>query len=200
MLIAFINLAGLLIVRSIDRRRELAVRSALGAGRSEIAGQLLLETVALVTVGTLGGVCLAFWLTPVAGQLALERFGGVANGEIGVSWRVIAVVATSAFLCACLCGLLPAIGAARRTAFDVLRRGATPSTRELTLRRVFVTGEVALAFVLLVSMALLGRTLLSVLAVPGSMPGRADLPGVAAVRHLQQPRACDLFLDASRAR
>jgi hypothetical protein len=67
--IALINLAGLLIVRSIDRRRELAVRSALGARHSEIAAQLLLEAIAIVIVGTLGGVLLAVWLTPAAAQL-----------------------------------------------------------------------------------------------------------------------------------
>jgi putative ABC transport system permease protein len=175
-LIAFINLAGLLLVRSIDRRRELAVRSALGAPRSAIAKQLLLETVAIVTLGVFGGVLLAFWMTPLAGQLVFDRFGGVANREIAVSWQVIAAVATAAFVCACISGLLPAIAAARRSAVDVLRRGATRSPAELTLRRLFVTGEVALAFVLLVSMALLGRTLLSVLAVD---PG-FDVRGVLA--------------------
>lgn len=168
LLIAFTNLAGLLIVRSIDRRRELAVRSALGARHSEVARQLLMEAVVLVGMGTLGGVLLALWLTPMAGQLALEQFGGALNGQVAVSWRVIGLVAAVAFACACICGLLPAAGAARWSVVDVLRRGATPSARELILRRVFVVGEVALAFVLLVSMALLGRTLLDVLAVsPG---------------------------------
>ena len=100
-LIAFINLAGLLIVRSIDRRRELAVRSALGARRSEIARQLLLEAEALVVMGIVGGVLLALWLTPVVGRLALEQFGGVANRDLAVSWRVIGVVAAvAARLCA----------------------------------------------------------------------------------------------------
>ena len=70
-----------------------------------------------------------------------------------------------AFACACICGSLPALGTARWSLVDVLRRGATPSPRELTLRRICVIGEVALAFVLLVSMALLGRTLLTVLSV-----------------------------------
>ena len=95
-LIAFINLAGLLIVRSIDRRRELAVRTALGARQSEIARQLVLEAEALVALGTAGGVFLALWLTPVVGRLALEQFGGAANLDLAVSWRVIGVVAVVA--------------------------------------------------------------------------------------------------------
>jgi putative ABC transport system permease protein len=162
-LIAFINLAGLLIVRSIDRRRELAVRSALGARRSEIAKQLLLEAEALVIMGIAGGVLLALWLTPIVGRLALEQFGGVANRGLTVSWRVIGVLAIVATACAAMCGSLPALLAGRNSIVGVLRRGATPAPRELRLRRVFVTGEVALAFVLLVSMTLLGRSLIGVL-------------------------------------
>lgn len=170
-LIAFINLAGLLIVRSIDRRRELAVRTALGARQSEIARQLVLEAEALVVMGTAGGVLLALWLTPVVGRLALEQFGGVANRELAVSWRVIGAVAMVATACAAICGSLPAFLVARPSLADVLRRGATPAPRELTVRRVFVIGEVALAFVLLVSVTLLGQSLISVLKVnPGFDP------------------------------
>jgi putative ABC transport system permease protein len=167
-LIAFINLAGLLIVRSIDRRRELAVRTALGARQSEIARQLVLEAEALVAMGIAGGVLLALWMTPAVGHLALEQFGALANRELAVSWRVIGVVAIVAVGCAGICGSLPAFLVVRGSVVDVLRRGVTPPPRELTLRRVFVTGEVALAFVLLVSMMLLGRSLLTVLKVnPG---------------------------------
>ena len=171
MLIAFTNLAGLLVVRSIDRRRELAVRSALGARRIEIARQVLLESEALVVMGIAGGVLLAVWITPAVGRLALQQFGAVANREVVVSWRVIAVISLAAVTAAWICGLIPAFIAARRSVVDVLRRGVTPPPRERTLRRVFVTAEVALAFVLLVSMALLGRSLLGVLKVnPGFDP------------------------------
>jgi putative ABC transport system permease protein len=169
--IAFINLAGLLIVRSIDRGRELAVRSALGARRSEIARQLLLEAGALVAMGTIGGVLLALWMTPAVGRLALEQFGGVANRDLAVSWRVIGVMGMIAAVCAAICGSLPAFLVARGSLVDVLRRGATPAPRQLGVRRVFVIGEVALAFVLLVSLTLVGRSLLSLVKVnPGFDP------------------------------
>ena len=168
MLIAFTNLAGLLTVRSIDRRRELAMRSALGANRLQVARNLLLEAQVIVALGTVGGVALALLLTPLAGQITLDRFGGVANREIAVSWRVIAAVALAASACALMCGALPAFVAARRNVIDILRRGATPHARELSLRRVFVAGQVAMAFVLLVSVALLGRSLFGTLRVhPG---------------------------------
>jgi putative ABC transport system permease protein len=175
MLIAFTNLAGLLIVRSIDRRRELAIRSALGARRSEIARQLLLEAQALVAMGTIGGVILALWMTPAVGRLALEQFGGVAHREVAVSWQVMAVVALAASACGWICAVVPAVMAARRSVLDVLRRGATPPPRDLILRRVFVTGEVALAFVLLASVTLLGGSLLRLLKVNPGFDARGVL-------------------------
>jgi putative ABC transport system permease protein len=165
MLIAFTNLAGLLLVRTIDRRRELAVRTALGATTIDIARQLLLEAGALVAIGTAGGIVLALWTTPVVARLSLEQFGGAASRDIVVSWRVIGSVSMAAALCAFLCGLLPATIAARGTVSGVLRGGATPVSRERALRRAFVSGEVALAFVLLVAMTLVGRSLFGVLSV-----------------------------------
>jgi putative ABC transport system permease protein len=174
-LIAFTNFAGLLIVRSIDRRRELAIRSALGAPRSEIARQLLLEAQALVILGTVGGVLLALWMTPVVGRLTLEQFSGLRHRDIAVSWQVIAVVATAAFVCAWLCALVPALTAARRSVLDVLRRGATPPPRELIFRRVLVTAEVALAFVLLTCVTLLGGGLLRLLKVDPGFDARGVL-------------------------
>src|SRR5438093_150071 len=106
-LIAFTNLAGLLIVRAIDRRRELAVRSALGARRFEVGSQLLLEAQAVVTMGIAGGVLLASWMAPVVARLVLEQSGAVANRELTMSWRVIGVVSIAASACAWICGSLP---------------------------------------------------------------------------------------------
>lgn len=167
LLIAFTNLAGLLIVRSVDRRRELAVRSALGAPRFEIAKQLLLEAVALVALGIAVGGVLALWLTPTVARLLLEQLGPVAR-DISVSWRAIGAVSVVALLSALSFAALPAFLAARRNSPDVLRASLTAPPREHFLRRVFVTGEVALAFVLLVSMTLLGKSLVAVLSVdPG---------------------------------
>ena len=177
-MIAFTNFAGLLIVRSIDRRRELAVRAALGARRSQIAWQLVLEAQALVTLGTAGGILLALWMTPLVGRLALEQFGGVAHRDVAVGWQVIAALALAASACAWICAALPAHAAARRSALDVLRRGATPAPRDLLWRRTLVTGEVALAFVLLVSVALIGGGLLQLL---NEDPG-FDARGVLAMQ------------------
>jgi putative ABC transport system permease protein len=164
---AFMNLAGLLAARSIDRRRELAVRTALGARQSEIAWQLALEAEALALMGIIGGVLLAWWMTPEVGRLALEQFGGVASRELAVSWRVIGVMAAAAASCAGICGLVPAFLVPRRIV-DALHRVATPAPRERVVRRLFVTSQVALALVLLVCMTLVGRSLIRVLRLdPG---------------------------------
>src|SRR5688572_5712187 len=178
-LVAFTNLAGLLIVRSIDRGRELAVRSALGARQLEIARQLVLEAVAIVAAGTMAGVLLAFWLTPEVARL-LQQFGGIAGRDVTVSWRVIGSVSGLAAACACVCGLLPAVIASRRDVANVLRRGATAAPRERWLRRAFVTAVVSCAFVLLVSVSLVGRSLMTVLAInPGFEPAGVVTAGIA---------------------
>ena len=125
----------------------------------------MIEAGALVLLGTAGGMLIALWTTPTVGRLALEQFGG-ADRAIAVSWRAIAVVLDpGADLCRPVRGAAgDARGAARRQRDAA--RGTPP--RERALRRLFVIGEVALAFVLLVSMSLLGRHLLSVLDVkPG---------------------------------
>jgi putative ABC transport system permease protein len=81
---------------------------------------------------------------------------------------VIAAVVFLAATCAVVCGVLPVLLGRRESVVDALRRGATPPARERLVRRVFVTGEVALAFALLVSVALVGRSLIGVLGVnPG---------------------------------
>ena len=163
MLIAFANFASLLIVRTIDRRRELAIRTALGARRSEIVRQLLLEAQALVAVGTAGGVLLAVWITPVVARLALEQFGGLADRDVSINWQVAAGVALAASVCAWVCALLPARTASRGPVVDVLRRGATSASRGHVTRRILVTAEVALAFVMLASVTLLGQNLFQLL-------------------------------------
>lgn len=171
MLIAFVNLTGLLIVRAVDRQRELAVRSALGARIADVARLLVIEAGVIGAAGAAGGALLAWWLTPAAARLAIEQFGAVANREAIVNWRAIAVVSGAAVVCACACGLLPALLTSRRSLVDVLRRRGSAVPRELMLRRLLVGAELALAFVLLVSMTLLGRSLLTVLAVnPGFDP------------------------------
>ncbi|MGH7555430.1 MAG: ABC transporter permease, partial [Longimicrobiales bacterium] len=193
LLIAFANLGGLLLVRSVDRRRELAVRMALGARRSEIARQLLMEAEMLVAIGIAGGVLLAFWLTPVVSRLALEPFGDLANREVAVSVRLIGVVAMVAAACGGLCGLLASV-ASRNNAVDVLARGVTTAPRELGVRRVFASSVIAVACVLLVSLTLVGRSLRNVLDVNPGFDARGVLTLPLLVQYPNLERAS--FLSA----
>ena len=166
MIVALTNLAGLLLVRAIDRRRELAVRTALGAGRASIVRQLLLEAQAIVILGATGGALLALWLTPIVAGLALQQFGGVGPSGIAVNWRGIILISLAACAVAALCVLLPSVASARNGIVDVLRRGITAPPRDRRMRRVFVTAQIALAFVLLVSVTFLARGWMTLLRTP----------------------------------
>ena len=183
MIVALTNLAGLLLVRAIDRRRELAVRTALGAGRGSIVRQLLLEAQAIVILGAAGGALLALWLTPVVAGLALQQFGGPVQAGIAVNWRGIMLISLAACGFAALCVLLPSVAGAPSGIVDVLRRGITAPPRDRRLRRVFVTAQIALAFVLLVSVTFLARGWMTLLRTPagfdanGVMALAVSLPG-----------------------
>lgn len=161
-LIAFANLAVLLMVRSLDRRRELAVREALGARSSEAARQLTMEAMALVAVGLALGVAFAVLLTPAIAGFALE-LGGIAGRDIDVSWRAITLLSAVSAALGIACGVIPTLGRGGSRIASTLRHGATSTRREVAVRRGFVSAEVAAAFVLLVSMGLLGTSLRSML-------------------------------------
>lgn len=111
--IAFANLAGLLLVRSTARRRELAVRTALRARPRKIVRQLLVESIAVVALSTCGSICLAWWLTPAVAALTLEHVGGFETVDVALSWWAVGTVALLAAVCACLCGSVPAMTATR---------------------------------------------------------------------------------------
>ena len=164
LLVAFVHLAGLLIVRTIDRRRELAVRRALGGGPVGLSRQMLVESHALVAAGILAGSLVAVWLTPVVGDLALARFGGIAGREVIVAWPVVGAIAMASWVCAWACGIAPAIVALDGSDADVLRRSVSPTRQALRWRRALVAGQVAVAFVLLMTGAVLGRGLRAMLA------------------------------------
>lgn len=158
LLLAFMNLAVLLTVRSMDRREEFAVRTALGAPASERTRQLLLESGTIVLLGVGGGWLVASLLTPTIGRLALEGAGPVVQ-DLVVSGRVGLTMAVVAVSLALVCGLVPTVGSRPGKIGAALRRGRTASGREVRMRRIFVAGEVALAYTLLVSMAVLGFSL-----------------------------------------
>jgi predicted permease len=196
LMVAFVNLAGLLIVRTIDRRRELAVRRALGSAPAGLVRQMLVESHALVGIGTLAGAMLAAWLTPAVAALALPELGAVADRDVPVAWPIVAIIALASLTCAWACGLAPAAVIRGGNDADVLRRGVTPARRALRWRRALVGGQVAVAFVLLMTGTLLGRSLLALLSAdPGFDPAavsamQVSLPGA---RYPSDERVASLY-------
>jgi predicted permease len=156
LLIACVNAANLLLARSSARVREVAVRSALGAGRGRIIRQLLTESLVIACAGAGLGTVLAYG--GVRALVASLPAGFPRAGEIGLDSTVFAFTLATAVLTGLLFGLVPAIVASRTDLVESLReggRGATGGGRQLRLRNVLVMSETALACVLLIAAGLM---------------------------------------------
>lgn len=170
LLLVCANVANMLLARATGRRREMAVRTAMGAGRGRLVLQLLTESAVLASVGGLAGLGLA-WVGTGAAQRYLETMGVPLPGRLGVDGVVVLYTLGVSVAAGVVFGVLPAIQAARGGARRVLAgesRGATGSGSRQRLLRSFVGLEVAVALVLLVAGGLLVRSLLSLASVdPG---------------------------------
>lgn len=159
LLIACVNLANLLMVRSLGRLREVALRSALGAARGRIAVQLLVESVVLAAAGGLAGVAVAaggLELILRVGRDAIPRAGG-----IGVDGTVLAVAAAVTLATGCVAGLAPALRLTRTSPLASLgesSRAATGGRGYVRLRQALVAGQVGLALALLVGASALAAS------------------------------------------
>jgi putative ABC transport system permease protein len=164
LLIAAANVGSLQLVRSAGRAREIAVRSALGAGRGRLVRQLLVESLMLGVAGGLAGL----WL----GIIALDLFARWGPSQqmhldvITLDARVLAFTAVVAMVATLVFGTVPALRAARVDPQDVLResaRGASAGASRQRLLQASVVVQVALALVLLLGSALMIRTLASLI-------------------------------------
>ena len=173
LLIACANVANLLMVRATGRKREFAIRSALGAARSRIVRQLLTESVLLSMTGGIVGLVLGF--AGVRALLAISPAGLPRIGEdgsaIGVDWRVLGFTLGVSLFTGIVFGLFPALSASRIDLNSSLKESSNRSGtgfRQGKARSVLVILEVSMALVLLVGAALLIRTFVALHAVnPG---------------------------------
>jgi len=178
LLIACINVAGLLVARAAKRQSELAIRVALGAGRMRVVRQLLIESVVLSGIGGLAGLLLAGWGIRVLIAISPGDLPRLDNA--GLDATVLAFTAVLSLGCGILAGLAPALEASRPDPYRALRQvGELSSGRHRQrARSALLAAQLALSVVLLVAAGMLGRSLGNVL---NQGPG-FDAAGVLAVR------------------
>ena len=151
------NIANLLLARAAARRREMAVRLSLGAGRFRVVRQLLTESVLLASLGGAFGVLFAIWGMRT---LTLLLSGGQRNLTLHaeLNWSVLGVTAALAVVCGLVFGLAPAIQATRPDVMPTLKdgRGGGPRRRA---QHVLVVAQIAISFLILFAAGLFVRTL-----------------------------------------
>src|SRR5262245_49046190 len=165
LLIACVNVASTLLARGEERRKELALRSALGASRARIVRQLLLENLLLAAAGSIGGLLFAGWLVRVL--LALNPSVLPRPDSIGIDPRVLLFTLLLALVTPLLFGLVPSLHVSKAELRDVIDEGgkgsASPSRGRV--RSALITAEVAIALLLLVGSALLIKSFWNVINV-----------------------------------
>ena len=163
LLIACLNLAALLLARGWERRREIALRLALGAGRGRIVRQLLTESVLLAMVAGVAGTLLAMWLTSLLVAFIPALPGGVRLAiDLGIDWRVLAYTFGFSFLVGVFFGLVPALQISRPDVITALKEGsqvATGGYAQSRFRNGLIVAQVSFALVLLVGAGLAMRSL-----------------------------------------
>ena len=197
LLIGCVNITNLLLARSTQRRREIAVRSAIGASASRLLRQALAESTTLALAGTLVGLVFAHIV--LQSVLAYAPIDLPRMDEVRLDARVFAFMAAIAALTSLACGLLPAWHFAKADPHDAMKaipRSATPGRAAGRLRSALVASEVALSAVCLVAAGLLLHSFVKLVNVdPGFRSQRVmtidlSLPGV---RYPNPPKRVEFY-------
>jgi len=204
LLIACGNIGSLMLTRAAGRRRELAIRAAIGAGTGRLLTQLVCESLMLSVAGGVVGVMLAGWLLDALSSWVATRLPIPLLSQVAIDPGVLAFAALVTVVTTVLCGLAPAIGATGGSLITALRDGApslSGTRRGRLVRQGFVMGELALAVTVLCGAGLLGRSLMELQSVnPGftaaaALSLRVTLPqrsyGDSTTQHAFHSRVLD---------
>lgn len=169
LVMASVNVANLLLARSIAREKELATRAALGAARSRLARQLLTESVLFALAGGVVGMFVMFWTLQVLIAMAPADIPRI--DEVSIDWRVLLAAGLTTILTGVLVGVLPALSSASvnpQASLQDASRGTVGGTLRRRARAALVIAEVALAVAITTGAVLLLRSFVSVTSVnPG---------------------------------
>ena len=202
LLIGCANLANIALARGIARRREISLRSALGAGRWQIVRQLLTENLVLSLAGGVLGVGIGYlmmrWIKAMLPPFALPP-----EIDVQMDTSVLLFALAISIGTGILFGLAPAVQAARTNLADTIKdggAGTTPSTPGRRLRGALVVVEVALAFMLLAGSGLMLRSLLETLAVDPGFDASNVLTATLTIPNKQHPDPAELnaYLESIR--
>lgn len=189
LLIACANIASLLLSRAESRRREMAIREALGAGRGRLIRQALTESVLLATIGAAAGLGLAYFGTRLAIGFAPSNIPRIQ--QTGVDIHVLLFTTAVALIAGILFGLAPALSGARGQVSHSLKEAGTRSSAapaSFAIRHILVGGQMALAVMMLISAGLLLRSFLNVVRLD---PGFQTAQVLSGYVNLAMPRYSD---------
>jgi predicted permease len=174
LILACLNLSGLLLARAAARQREISIRLAIGAGRGRLVRQFLTESLVLASLGGGLGLAMAGWFSPRLFTLFVDSPDVVM--PVAPDWRVLAFTCAVSLVACCVAGLAPALQAVRVNVNPALKEVRAQGHRHLG--KAFVTAQLAISMVLVVGATLFVGTLVELYAVD---PG-LDSDGVLVVR------------------